>query len=141
REYLDALDMIRSVPGAEPPRSRRPPRVLAALGDVMLALARERADGAHPYNVPPEHTAHARVVLGAGKLLVPEQTVVLSADPAEARALARAHVSAYIPMDNYRNNWVRLGFGDDDFVDGGSDRLCDAVVAGGDEDAIRGRVQ
>jgi 2-methylisocitrate lyase-like PEP mutase family enzyme len=35
----------------------------------------------------------------------------------------------------------RFGFTDEDFADGGSDRLVDAIVAWGDEDAIAARVQ
>jgi probable F420-dependent oxidoreductase len=137
REYLDGMDV--AMPGHDP-CVKRPPRVLAALGDRMLALARDRADGAHPYLVTPEHTAHAREVRGAGKLLVPEQAVVLSTDRAVVLERARAHLSIYLRLENYRNNWVRLGFGEADFVDGGSERLCDALVAGGDEATVRARV-
>jgi hypothetical protein len=38
------------------------------------------------------------------------------------------------------NNLRRLGFGDEDFADGGSDRLVDSLVAWGDEDSIRERI-
>ena len=79
-------------------------------------------------------------MLGAGKVLVPEQAVVLSADRAVVLARARAHLSTYLRLENYRNNWVRLGYDESDFADGGSERLCDALVAGGDEAAIRARV-
>ena len=48
RVYLDAMDAARY----DAPGDRRPPRVLAALGDGMLRLAGERADGAHSYFVP-----------------------------------------------------------------------------------------
>ena len=137
REYLDGMDV--TMPGLDP-SVKRPPRVLAALGDRMLALARDRADGAHPYLVTPEHTAHARDVLGAGKVLVPEQAVVLSTDRAVVLERARAHLSIYLRLENYRNNWARLGFGDTDFADGGSEHLCDALVAGGDEATVRARV-
>jgi len=137
REYLDGMD--ESLPGGGP-LAVRPPRVLAALGDRMLSLARDRADGAHPYLVNPEHTAHARAVLGAGKLLIPEQAVVLSSDRALVLERARAHLSTYLALENYRNSWLRLGFEAGDFADGGSERLCDALVAGGDEDAVRRRV-
>ncbi len=39
------------------------------------------------------------------------------------------------------NNWRRLGFTDDDFAGGGSDRPIDAVIAWGDESAIRARIE
>jgi probable F420-dependent oxidoreductase len=138
REYLDGMDgaMFVGAEPAEPPR-----RVLAALGPKMLALATERADGAHPYNVPVEHTARAREILGPEKLLAPEQAVALVTDPDEARQVARAHMSIYLGLPNYVNNLRRFGFTDEDFADLGSDRLADALVAWGDVDSIRARVQ
>jgi hypothetical protein len=44
-------------------------------------------------------------------------------------------------LPNYVNNWRRLGFGDADFAGGGSDKFLDAIVAWGDESAIRKRIQ
>jgi probable F420-dependent oxidoreductase len=138
REYLDRMDTALYV-AAEP--AEPPGRVLAALGPKMLALSAERADGAHPYNVPPEHTARAREILGAGKLLAPEQAVVLETDPAQARRIGREHVAIYRDLPNYMNNLRRFGITDDDLTGEGSDRLVDTIVAWGDADAIRGRVQ
>jgi probable F420-dependent oxidoreductase len=138
REYLDDMDgaMYAGAEPTEPPR-----RVLAALGPKMLALAAEHTDGAHPYNVPPEHTARAREILGPGKLLAPEQAVLLERDPAEARRIGREHVAIYRDLPNYMNNLRRFGITDDDLLAGGSDRLVDMLVAWGDVDAIRARVQ
>jgi probable F420-dependent oxidoreductase len=138
RVYLDRMDNALFM-AAEPPEPPR--RVLAALGPKMLALAAERTDGAHPYNVPPEHTGRAREILGPGKLLAPEQAVLLETDPAEARRIARKHVATYLDLPNYMNNLRRFGITDDDIADGGSDRLVDTLVAWGDADAIRARVQ
>jgi probable F420-dependent oxidoreductase len=138
REYLDKMDGAMFI-ATEPTESPR--RVLAALGPKMLALAAERADGAHPYNVPPEHTAQAREILGPGKLLAPEQAVALVTDRDEARQIARDHMSIYLGLPNYVNNLRRFGFTDDDFADNGSDRLADSLVAWGDADTIRARVQ
>ncbi|MGW7573205.1 TIGR03620 family F420-dependent LLM class oxidoreductase [Streptomyces sp. NPDC054765] len=139
REYLDAMDATPyDGPVADPP----PARVLAALGPKMLELAGTRTAGAHPYFVTTEHTARAREILGAGPLLAPEQAVLLESDPATARSLAREHHTRfYLELSNYTGNLRRLGFGDDDFKNGGSDRLVDAIVAWGDVDAIRRRVQ
>lgn len=136
--YLDAMDgaLVLVPPPAEPPR-----RVLGALGPRMLALAAERTDGAHPYNATPDHTAQARAMLGPEALLCPEQAVVLATDPAAARDAARRHLAIYLGLPNYAHNWRRLGFDDGDLADGGSDRLVDALVAWGDLDAIRARVQ
>ncbi|MGH9061653.1 MAG: TIGR03620 family F420-dependent LLM class oxidoreductase, partial [Acidimicrobiales bacterium] len=116
-------------------------RVLAALGPKMLELARTRAAGTHPYNVTPEHTAWAREALGPTGLVLPEQAVALTTDPELARRLGRDHLAHYLALPNYTNNLRRLGFGDDDFADGGSDRLVDALVAWGDTGAIESQVR
>lgn len=136
--YLDAMDEA-AFRGVEP--SEPAPVLLAALGPKMLELAAARTRGAHPYFTPPEHTATARELMGAGPLLAPEQAFVLETDPATARAKAREHMAYYLALDNYRRNLLRLGFAEDDFADGGSDRLADAIVAWGDVDAVRDRVK
>jgi probable F420-dependent oxidoreductase len=137
RDYLDRMDA--ALYFASPPPVE-PVRVLAALGPRMLRLAAERASGAHPYFVPVEHTVFAREQLGDGPLLCPEQAVVLETDATRAREIARAHMATYLGLPNYTNNLRRLGWGDDDLAAPGSDRLVDAIVAWGDEDAIRSRV-
>ena len=73
-------------------------------------------------------------------MLAVEQGVVLETDPATARELARKHMAVYLALPNYVNNLLRHGFAEDDVADGGSDRLVDAIVAWGDEDAIAERV-
>lgn len=140
RAYLDAMDHGYTVYRAVAP-DPRPPRLLAALGPKMLELAGSAADGAHTYFVPPEHTARAREILGADKLLVPEQVCVLSDDPAVAREIARRHTTSYLRLANYTNNLKRFGFDDGDFTDGGNDRLVDTICVWGDVDAIAGRVR
>ena len=137
-KYLDDMDaaIFRAVGPAE-----RPPTVLAALGPRMLELAGSRAAGAHPYFVPVSHTAQARSILGPSAVLAPEQMVVLDTDRSRALAVARAGMAVYLRAPNYVNNLRRLGFGDDDFADGGSERLVDAIVACGDTGAARDRVQ
>ncbi len=138
RSYLEGMA---AAPYAAPAPAQTPKTVLAALGPKMLELAREKADGAHPYNVTPEHTAEAREILGKGKLLCPEIMVLLETDPTKARAVARENLSHYFALVNYVNNWRRLGFGDADFAGNGSDRLIDALIVWGDEGAIRRRIQ
>lgn len=113
---------------------------LAALGPKMVALSGERTAGAHPYLVTPEHTAQARAILGAGKLLAPEQGVVLEADPVKARAMALGAVEHYARLPNYRNNWKRLGFEDAE-IDACSDRLLGALFAIGSVETAAARVQ
>ena len=136
--YLEALEgALYQGPTADP----RPPIVLGALRRNMLRLAAERASGAHAYFVPPEHTARAREILGEGPLLLPEQMVLLETDPSVAREVARRNMAIYLGLPNYQNNLRELGFRDDDFANGGSDRVVDAIVAWGDEAAIAARVQ
>ncbi len=132
--YLDELDQ-------QSPTVPADDRVLAALGPRMLALAGRKAAGTHPYNVMPEHTAAAREALGPGKLVAPEQAVVLETDPERARTTARAFLATYLALPNYANNWFRHGLTPDDVLDGGSDRLVDALVAWGNEEAVAERVQ
>lgn len=115
-------------------------RVLAALGPKMLALAARRAGGAHPYLVTPEHTRRARSLLGDGPLLLPEQTVILCDGADQARELGTDWLRAYLGLPNYANNLLRSGFSTDD-VAHVSDRLFDAIIAWGDEDAIVRRVR
>lgn len=136
RTYLDAMDEAgRILPKGECPR------LLAALRPKMLELARDRADGAHTYFVPPEHTSQARQILGPDRLLIPEQAIVLEPDPARARQIARTHMSFYLTLPNYLNNLRTLGFTDADFADGGSDRLTDAIVAWGDAITVAERIR
>ena len=140
RRYLDAMDEAAEAYRAVKP-GERPARVLAALGPKMLSLAADRADGAHPYLVTPDHTAKARAQLGPKRQLLPEQAVVLETDPDQARTIARRHISPYLDLPNYTNNFRRLGFTDDDLAGRGSDRLVDAIVAWGDVDTIKRRVR
>jgi probable F420-dependent oxidoreductase len=137
RAYLEGMDRA---PYRAVPPSIKPIRVLAALGPQMLRLAAERADGAHSYFVPPEHTSRAREILGSDRLLAVEQAVVFETDASKAREIARAHTSRYLALPNYVNNMRRLGFGDSDLTKSGSDRLIDAIVAWGDLAAITDRI-
>jgi probable F420-dependent oxidoreductase len=137
RAYLDAMDKALY----QGPAAKDKPIVLAALRPNMLRLAAERTRGAHPYNVTPEHTARARQILGQGPWICTEQKVLLESDPGRARELARKAVGFYLNLPNYQNCWKWLGFDAADFADGGSDRLIDALVAWGDEAAIRERIR
>jgi alkanesulfonate monooxygenase SsuD/methylene tetrahydromethanopterin reductase-like flavin-dependent oxidoreductase (luciferase family) len=155
--YLDQLTAV--------PKDRR---VLAALGPKMLDLAQRESAGTHPYLVTPAMTAAVRarlpggpdapagldapdapagLVPGAPAGLVPgalvavEQGVVLEADPARARAVAREHLSGYLKLPNYVNNWLRSGYQPDDVAAGGSDRLVDDLVAWGDVTAVGDRIR
>ncbi len=126
-EYLDDLDAA-GVPVEG--------RVLAALGPKVLAVARDRTAGAHPYLTTPRHTREAREILGSGPLLAPEQKVVLDTDVERARAIGRDKVrNPYMKLTNYRNNLLRTGFTEED-LDTASDALVDALVIHGDAAAV-----
>jgi probable F420-dependent oxidoreductase len=129
--YLDELDT------ATVPTSRR---VLAALGPKVLRLSAERSAGAHPYLTTPEHTAKARELVGNSVFLAPEHKVVLTTDRDQARAEGRKVVDFYLGLSNYVNNWLRLGFTEDDVRRPGSDRLIDSVVAYGTPEVIAERL-
>jgi probable F420-dependent oxidoreductase len=133
-EFLDVLDAA-----APPvPLGRR---AIAALGPKALELARDRSAGSLPYLTTPEHTAQARAILGDRSFLAPEQKVVLSTDPDQARAAARAVLEHYLELPNYLNSWRRLGFEEADFEAGGSDALIDATFGWGEPATALARVQ
>ena len=136
--YLQAMEKAAAI---APKLDAPPPTVLAALGPRMTALAGRQTAGAFPYNVTPEHTAWARTIIGPGKLLIVEQKVLLVRDPGKARDVARQTMAFYLPLTNYRANWQRLGFTDDDLAGGGSNRFLDAMVAWGGEATIQQRIR
>jgi probable F420-dependent oxidoreductase len=111
--------------------------VLAALGPNMLALSRDATKGALPYCVTPEHTAEARQILGPNAWLCVEQKVCLTSDQSTARAVAQQQMTRYMALPNYRNNWFRLGFTEDEVTGEGAPRFLDAMVVWGGEVQIR----
>jgi probable F420-dependent oxidoreductase len=132
--YLDEL-------AAEKDPIGRERLLLGALGPRMAQLAAERTAGIHPFLVTPDHTARMRDQLGGEAFIAPHQAVVFSADADQARTVAREQLGMFVGFDAYRNNLRRLGYPDDDLVPGGSDRLIDALIAWGDEDAIARRLR
>jgi probable F420-dependent oxidoreductase len=131
--FLDGLDAA----GPPVPVDRR---VLAALGPRMLDLAATRSRGIHSYLVTAEHTRLAREAVGEGPLLLPEQAVILCSGRDEARAVADRWLRGYLSLPNYANSLLRLGFAPEE-VSSVSDRVFDAMIAWGDEDAILRRVE
>jgi probable F420-dependent oxidoreductase len=136
KAYLDAMDAAQyAAPAPEPPV----PLVLAALGPKMLELAASRADGAHPYFVPVEHTAIARQHLGPESCLATEVTAVLTTDRSAGLDIGRKFAHNYLVLPNYANNLKRLGWSDAD-IERETDALVEAVVVIGDVGAIVKRV-
>ena len=132
--YLDELE--RSAPPGTAPA-----RAVAALAPKMVQLARARTLGIHPYMVPVSHTAEVRAALGAGPLVLTELSVVLGSGADDLRARARQDLALYLTLLNYVRTWGRLGFGEDDLANGGSDRLVDAIYALGTVDRVGERVR
>ena len=133
REYLDKMD---NAMWWGPELDGEPPVILAALGPLMLKFAAERTLGAHPFFAPPENTRRSREIMGEDAWLCPEQKVLLESDPEKARARARQAMAGPLTMPNYRKNLMRAVFSEAELDDGGADRVIDAVVAWGDEDAL-----
>lgn len=128
--FLDGLDA-----GTDPVPPDR--RMIAALGPTMLELARERTAGSHSYFVPTAHTAMARAALGPDLLLAPELSVTLQSDREADLRAAHEFMELYLTLQNYTNTLRRLGFDEPDLSGQGSERLADAVVAGGGLEGIK----
>jgi probable F420-dependent oxidoreductase len=125
-----------------PQPAQEVPVVLAALHPKMLQLAASEANGTHTYFVPPEHTAKARAAVGAKPWICVAQAVILESDAAKARTMARTYMKTYVPrLPNYTNNLKALGWKDEDFQNGCSDALVDAIVAWGSEQKIHDRIE
>jgi probable F420-dependent oxidoreductase len=133
RAYLDELD-------AAPDPVPVDERILASLGPLSLKLSRDRSLGTHPYFMPVEHTRISREAVGPGKIVAPEQMVVLETNADRARKIARAAAERYLQAPNYVNNLLRLGFTDADIANGGSERLVDALIAWGEPSVIAQRI-
>ena len=132
RDYLDRMPAPTLIPAPDVPY----PRVVAALGPKMLALAGEAADGAMPTLVPAEFTAQAREILGPDKLLVVGLAVAKDADSARpflARMFGR-------PNSRYAAALASLGYSPAELADP-SDRLVDALVGFGGGAAVAAKAQ
>ena len=139
REYLPKM---KSALYRAPLPPQEVPVVLAALHPKMLQLAASEASGTHTYFVPPEHTSKARAAIGTTPWICAAQAVILETDAAKARTMARTYMKTYVPrLPNYTNNLKALGWKDEDFQNGCSDALVDAIVAWGNEQKIRDRIE
>src|SRR4029077_10658614 len=136
----DYLDRLKDAPyGASQP-SFEAPIVVAALLPKMLRLAAAKTDGTIPTFITPERTAQIRAEIGPDKMICVQQISMLEKDASVARTAIRGLIRFYLGLPNYLQSLRLMGFDDADFANGGSDRLVDAMVAWGDEQAIRDRV-
>lgn len=137
RSYLEAMAAAH-LEGPEP--STPAPLHIAAHGPRLQALGAEQADGIITYLMPPAHTAASRERIGSAASLSVVCPFLAATDPTEARGKARKALRYYLTLDYYHREWRKLGFADDDFAAGGSDRLIDALVAWGDQAALQARL-
>ncbi len=130
RRYLNGI--TKDQPGAA-----EWPLCVAALGPLMMKLSGDMTQGAIPYNTNPRHTAEAAKILGPNKWLAIEQKVTIETDPVKARALGRKELERYMTLDNYRNNFLRIGFTEKDLENGGSDDFIDQMCLWGSADQVK----
>ena len=136
RDYLDRMD---SPTWPQAPDAAYP-RIIAANGPKMLALAGEIADGAMPAGLPATFTAQAREALGPDKLLVVGLSVIPDADADQAKAAARESVSGRLAAPSYAARIAGLGYSAQEIAEV-SDLLVDAIVAHGDSTAVAAKVR
>jgi probable F420-dependent oxidoreductase len=137
REYLARL---KDAPYGAAKPSIDAPILVAALLPKMVRLVAAEADGTIPTFITPARTAQIRAEVGPDKLICIQQISMLEKTPSTARTAIRGLIGFYLGLPNYLQSFRLMGFDDSDFAGGGSDRIVDAIVAWGDEQAIRDRV-
>jgi probable F420-dependent oxidoreductase len=131
RGYLERME---NFPADVEPGAGRAPRLLAALGPKMLELAAAAADGVHPYLITADQTRTTREAVGPDKWVVTELAVAIGGDTDDQLRRAREHLHLYLQLPNYRQSWLRQGFGEADLEGGGSERLIRSLVGLGSAD-------
>jgi probable F420-dependent oxidoreductase len=132
RDYLERMTAPTMTPAAAAPY----PRIVAANGPKMIALATELADGVLPAGLPPAFTAQVRQAVGPDKLLVVGMPVVAdTADRESAREKARSAVANSLGMPWYAAIVAQLGYGGQQ-ADAVNDTFVDTVVGHGDAGSI-----
>lgn len=132
RQYRDQMDGQTWPPAPDVAY----PRIIAALGPKMLALAGEIADGALPAGLPPAFTTHARQLLGADKLLVVGLSVLADGDIDRAREALAVNLGS----PSFAATVAGLGYSDREITEI-SDRLVNDVIGYGSPDAIADKVR
>ena len=132
-EYLDALD-------AACLRCRSTERILAALKPECSELARDRSPARTRTSPRRAHRGRARAARHRPAPSRPSRRRARDRPAAPAISPART-CPCTSSCPNYRGNLLAPRLRRDDLADGGSDRLVDALVAWGDEEAIADRVR
>lgn len=137
REYVAKM---KEAPYTAPKPAHEPPVVIAGMMPKMLHLAATATQGTHTYFTTVEQIARTRAALGPQPWLCAELGVMLETDASKARAAIRQYIQIYLTIEHYGKRLREVGFTDEDFVNGGSDRLVDAIVVWGNETKIRERI-
>lgn len=107
RDYLERMTAPTMTPAPDVPY----PRIVAANGPKMTALAAEMADGILPAGLPPAFTARVRNTLGPDKLLVVGMSAITgTSDPGAARTAARTMAEASLARGWLADAMARLGY-------------------------------
>lgn len=107
RDYLERM----TAPTMTPAPEASYPRIVAANGPKMTALAAELADGVLPAGLPPAFTADTRKRLGPDKLLVVGMsTITDTSDRDAARAAARTVAGTSLARGWFADAVARLGY-------------------------------
>lgn len=134
------LEKMQAAPYAAPAPRHEPPIVLAGMMPKMLQLAATATRGTHTYFTTVAQLARVRAAIGPKPWICAELGVMLEPDAVKACATARRYMQVYLSIDHYVNRLREDGFGDDDFANGGSDRLVDELITWGSETTIRDRI-
>ncbi|MBM4256935.1 MAG: TIGR03620 family F420-dependent LLM class oxidoreductase [Deltaproteobacteria bacterium] len=136
----DYIAKMKAAPYNAPTPKEEPPIVIAAMMPKMLELAATETHGTLTYFTTTEQVAGYRKALGPKPWLAAVQLVMMESDAAKARAGARRYMQIYLAIEHYLQRLRKLGFAEQDFANGGSDRLIDAIIAWGNEGQIRERI-
>lgn len=135
--YLKDMEEVKL---AHPTPAEPAPLHIAAHAPGLQNLALKHAKGIFTWILPVENIRQARAHVGPELEVTANFPVVLTEDPDEARAVGRAFMTFYIGIPYYQAAYSKIGFSPEDFQDGGSDRLIDAIVAWGSPEKIKARV-
>ena len=139
-KMTDFLDKLATIKVQSAAATASAPLILAAHGPQLQRLGGERCDGILTYLMSVEHTRRSRERLGPAAELNVVCAMLAETDASAARRIARTTLAYYLTLDYYHREWRKLGYGDADFCDGGSDRLIDMLVGWGDAATLEARL-
>ncbi|MBB4639723.1 LLM class flavin-dependent oxidoreductase [Rhizorhapis suberifaciens] len=136
--YLEDMAEVQLI---TPKPEQMAPLYIAAHAPGLQKLAVKHAQGMVTWMMPSAIVKEARERVGADLNITSQILCVLSTDPEEARAVARAYLGMYIALPYYQAAFARCGFEEADWNNGGSDRLIDSITAWGSNSDILARVE